>query len=695
MTPHFSSQLNELWAWLLRLMAPPLLMSVAEWIEARMRLPDTSAISGRYSLAVTPYLREPLEALSDPTVIEVAGQKSAQIGWTMGVVMGWTGYTIDQDPASMIVMFPRDKTARDFNIEKFEPVVESSPALAAKIDVKSRSKDYRQDHKTFPGGFVKLVGSNSTGGVKSTSAKRLIVEEPDDCNINLKGQGDSIELLRDRGKTYPDAKMLVGGTPTIKGVSSIEAEMQKSDQRYWYVPCHHCGESGPLTWDQVRWSSDPGVVHPVYGHAQPETARYVCAACGGEWSSTEKILNVARGEWRPTAPFRGIRGYYFNELMSPFAASALDRLVEKYLAAMHEDSTGNSGPLISFWNGTLGLPWEYTSDVPEEGELKERALDYPELTVPAGGLILTAGIDVQHDRIAIIIRAWGRGEESWLVWWGEIFGNALEAATWDEVYTMLFARTFRHASGAELGISAATFDASDGQTDDAVYKAVRQFNVRLRSRRCMAGKGSSVPTRDIFVKPATVEVNARTHKASKYGLPIYMIGGSRAKDLILGGEGGGRLKLTGTGPGRFHWYREVRPDYLEQLLAEVKAPVPGSRKGVKAWQKKAGKRNEALDCEVYALHAARSLRIDIFTESRWQAEEQRIRQPHLFVAPASTEVSVDEREPPETEPAEVAVEAAAEEPAEHTPAPLPVQPVAPIVRQAGPARRSGFAVNRW
>lgn len=706
-----SSRASEAIAGLQRRWAPPSLMSPAQWIEARMRLPETSAISGRYSLAVTPYLREPLEALNDPAVHEVCGQKSSQIGWTMGVVMGWQGYTIDQDPASMIVMFPRDKTWRDFNLEKFEPVIEASPALAEKIEVKTRSKDYRQDHKTFPGGFIKFVGSNSTGGVKSTSAKRLIVEEPDDCNVNLKGQGDSIELLRDRGKTYPDAKMLVGGTPTIKGISSIEAEMLKSDQRYWYVPCHHCGEASPLSWEHVKYSSDPAASHPIYGHALPETARYACPSCGAEWSTAEKNANCARGEWRATAPFRGIRGYFFNELMSPFAASALDRLVARYLEAVHEANIGNVGPLIAFWNGTLGLPWEYKNDVPEEDDLKQRGRQYAEFTVPAGGLLLTAGVDVQHDRLAIVIRAWGRGEESWLVWWGELFGNVLEPEVWEEAWSILFGRTFRHANGAELGLSAVSIDASDGQTDDAVYKAVRLFNGRLRARRCMAVKGSGSDTRDIFQKPTLKpgEVAARSHKATRYGLSLYMVGVSRAKDLILGGDGGGRMKLTGDGPGRIHWYKDVRPDYFEQVLAEIKAPAPGARKGVKVWQKKAGKRNEALDCEVYALHAARSLRIEIYTEARWRLLEQAMLQTNLFsqaLVPVEDEPEASDGDPPAApgdqaqEPALTVVAEAAL--AEDRPA-APVQtsvldmpmPVQPRRRTAQPRRRGVFSVGRW
>jgi phage terminase large subunit GpA-like protein len=117
-------------------------------------------------------------------------------------------------------------------------------------------KDQTALFKSYPGGFVKFVGSNSIADVKSTSARRLIVEEPDDCNLNLRGQGDSIKLIEERGKSFRDAKVLIGGTPSIKGVSSIDDEYDHSDRCEWHVPCPDCGEFQALEWEQVRWVED-------------------------------------------------------------------------------------------------------------------------------------------------------------------------------------------------------------------------------------------------------------------------------------------------------------------------------------------------------------------------------------------------------------------------------------------------------
>jgi phage terminase large subunit GpA-like protein len=322
-------------------------------------LSSLSALPGRFSFTITPWLQEPLECLSDPNVAEVVMQKSAQVGWTDGVMNNYLGFTIDVDPAPTIVMFPREKSGHDFNREKFEPMVEATKELAAKIVLKKRDPSNMVDTKQFPGGFIKYVGSNSPAGVKSTSAKRLIIEEPDDCNVNLKGQGDAIALLKERGKTFHDKKVVVGGTPTVEGMSAIVEEMQLSDKREWRVPCHACDTALPMTWGNVQWTNDTARHHPIFGSADTASARYLCPSCGVLWTDSERVQNARRGKWIPTTEFRGVAGFAINELVSGFAESTLPKLVEKYLRAEHEQKAGNSGEMVNFWNSTLGLPWAY------------------------------------------------------------------------------------------------------------------------------------------------------------------------------------------------------------------------------------------------------------------------------------------------------------------------------------------------
>lgn len=591
---------------------------------------------GRFSFLATPYLREIVDAAADPTVDRIVCRKSAQIGWTDGVVGNLVGWRIANNPGRILILFPREKTAIDFNDEKLEPMIEACPPLAERVRLTSRAAGNRQLFKKFPGGFLKLIASNAPGDVKSTSAPLVIVEEPDDANRNVRGQGDSIKLAEERAKSYHNALIVIGGTPTLDGTSAIDFEMAKTDRRLFHVPCHECGEAHPLAWENVHWDKDSTRPHEVYGKHHPETAHYVCPACAGVWQDAERVRNIRHGKWVATAPFRGARGYDgLSELYSPFPRSTMGRIVAKFLDAHREFAAGRSEKMIAFWNGSLGRSYQHTTDVPTTADLEARAEDYAEGTVPADGLALVMGVDVQHDRLALQIWAFGRDGESWLIYWGEEYGTTANPA--DPVWTALDAivdRSYPHASGGACEVEAVSIDSSDGQTADAVYAWVRA----RRRGRCtvMAIKGRSTANAEIFTTPPAHSIDPRTPtKASRHGVKVYPVGTDRAKDLILGFTAeGGRIKRfdraadgtvsTGRGPGRMHWYRGVRGDFYEQL-ADSEVKIPSARAGGKlTWTLKTGRRNEALDCAVYAEHAARALRLHLATHAGWELRREAI-----------------------------------------------------------------------
>lgn len=682
--------------------APPPRMTTREWADRFMYLSSDSgsARPGKYSSELTPWLQEIQDAVDDPAVHKIVCMKSSQVGWTVGVVLAYICRRIDQDPCPIVVMFPTDSAGKEFNQEKFVPTVDVTPVLREKVDVStSRRSGNRAHFKKFMGGFLKFVGSNSPRSVKSSSAPVLVVEEPDDANRDVKGQGDSIRLLEDRAKTHERSKVIVGGTPTLKDLSAVERDYLNSDQRKLFVPCHDCGEEHVLDWANVHWDEDPDHGHEVYGHALPETAWYTCPHCGSVWNDSEKNRNVRRARWRATAPFTGVAGFgYISELYVGWRNSRLENLVRKYLVAKHKESQGDISEILAFWNSTLGLPYEFGGGNLNAEELAACGEDYPELTIPRGGLVVTVGIDVQHDRFAVIIRAWGRGEESWLSYWGELWGTVTDSTdpVWTELERLVFG-PLRHASGREVFARAVSIDSSDGNTSDLVYGWVRRMQRKYPRVTIMAVKGASESgtEREIFSLPKRVDHRTLT-KASRLGLQVFLVGTGRAKDLILGSNSNaGRIRLAGTGPGRFHVYRDVRADYWEQLTNEVKAPSRRHR-GKLIWQQKAGKPVEALDCEVYALHAARAVKVHIMSDAQWTHLEQRLSHKDLFAA--STDVATEAQPPTPEAPT-------ASEPADRTdatatqnappPAPEPAPQERPPRRQKRRQSSTGFGSDDW
>ncbi len=627
---------------------PPPDIPTRQWAKKYFRLPEEGAdLPGCYNPDYVPYLWGVFHALDDPEVRVVVLQKAAQIGWTFGLI-AFLGKRITCMPSAILMMFPKEGAGREFEDEKLTPSVKATPAISAVMDVStSRKAGNRAMHKKFVGGFLKLVGSNSASSVKSTPCPLVIVEEPDDTSDNVKDQGDAIRLAKERLKRFRRSKMILGGTPAVKGLSRIEENINISDQRVLPIACHDCGDVHVLDFEHVKWlEKEGGADHPVFRRADPDSAVYVCPHCGSvwdDWNRQQNVLNTCRAAdeagdpwcgWVPTVETSGnVVGFKeLNELYVCMPGTQLADVVRDYLEAEHDAANGDESARIVFQNSKLGRPYEYKDEQADESVLRDAAQNYPEMVVPDGGLLITASIDVQHDRLALIIRAWGRGEESWLLTWRElrVDNTAVDKndAVWNALDEVIFS-VIPHSNGQQMFVSAVSIDSSDGQTNDAVYHWVRTRQKRRSSVLIMAVKGSSMQQDpEIFSTPRAKSIDHRNPnrqtKADRHGVKIYMVGTNKAKDWLAG-----QLNLEASGGGRFHYFADVRNDYFKQITSEVKAPHRSIR-GRRVWQKKSGRRNEVLDCEVYGLHAARALRVHLMTPEKWDNLEHDLMQSDLF-----------------------------------------------------------------
>lgn len=625
---------------------PPPKVPTRDWLRDHFQLPaEAGDGAGRYNPDHVPALWGLMAALDDDNARAVISMKAAQVGWTM-LLVGFLGKRIHTQPSGMVALFAKEGDARDFNDEKFSPAIAATPVLSKLIDVTtSRKSGNRATRKRFPGGFLKLVGSNATGNVKSTPAGLVVVEEPDDTNENVKQQGDAIRLVKERLKRQRSGKLVLGGTPSVAGLSRVEEQINLSTQRVLPVTCHDCGEQHVLDWVNVHWvDRDDGQPHPVFGMADPDSAVYSCPHCGSawdDWQRKQNILNTVRNAedsgdpycgWVPTVDPEqagGVEGFKeLSELYVCLEGTGLADVVRDYLEAEHDAERGDESGRVVFVNSKLGRPYAYRSNLPARDVLEARALDYPELTVPDGGLIITAGIDVQGDRVAVLLDAWGREEESWTFYVGELYGNTILPSdpVWDGLDKLLF-QTFTTQSGMRLKISAISIDSSDGNTSDAVYSWVRDRQ-GIRGVQVLAIKGGSQDygKLEIFSRPKpSIDTKGRRHtKAHKYGLTPYIVGTHKAKDLLAA-----RMELDGTGPGRWHWYKDIRADFYDHITGEVKAPHRSIR-NKKIWQQKSGQAIEFWDCKVYSLHASRAAKVHLMKAGQWDHLEAFLKQQDLF-----------------------------------------------------------------
>jgi phage terminase large subunit GpA-like protein len=513
-----------------------------------------------------------MDAIADPRVREIWVQKSAQVGWTE-ILGNAVAYFMDQDPSTMLLLQPTLDIGEAWSKDRLAPMIRDTPKLHGLVrDVRSRDSGNTLLHKQFPGGHITIAGANSAASLASRPIRVVLCDEVDRYPPSAGTEGDPIHLARERSKRFQNRRFLAGSTPTVKDVSRIEAGFRESDQRRFFVPCVHCGEHQYLKWSQVRWPD-----------GMPDEAKYVCEHCGVLLDDGERAAMIEGGEWRATKPFNGIVGFHIWEAMSPM--SRLSDMARGFIRAKEFPEQ-----LKGWINTTLGETWE-----DREGEglnadlLESRAGKYASWTAPNGAMLLTAGVDVQRDRVEVGLYAFGPGEETWTIAHTVIYGSPTDAKTWAQLDDLL-ARKVPRDDGAALPIAATLVDAGDGQTAGFVLDYCRT----RRKRNILAGKGQSQAGKQAIGKPSKVDVNVRG-QTIKRGAELWPVGSDTIK---------GTLAARFAAEGFIHFPNDLPREYYEQLTAERLRTKFTHGIPHRVWTKPSGARNEALDCFVYAYAAA-------------------------------------------------------------------------------------------
>ena len=579
-------------------------LTVSVWADQfRMLSSKASAEPGPWRTSRTPYLMEPMDCLSSSSTVQrVVMMFAAQTGKTEAG-SNWLGYVIDHAPGPMLCVQPTVEMAKRLSKQRLESMISETPCLTEKIaPARSRDSGNTMFSKEFPGGMMLLTGANSATGLRSAPCRYIFADEIDAFPADVDGEGDPVSLAEKRATTFARRKILLTSTPTVKDHSRIEAEYLRSDQRRYFVPCPKCGEMQWLKWSQVRWEDN-----------DPQTAKYQCEKCHGKFTDMHKPAMLRAGEWRATAPGDGkTRGYQLSGLYSPLGWFSWADMVEEFLRAKSD------APALKTWvNTRCAETWEedYASKVSADG-LRERCEDFPMGVMPEGSSVLTFGIDVQDNRLAISGWAWGRDEEAWLIYHQEIFGDPSRADLWKQVDEAVL-REWDHASGRKLRPDVVAID-SGGHFTAEVYQFARE-----RARQgVIAIKGASARNKPVIGRASKVDLNSRG-RTLKRGAVVHSVGTDTAKTTLFA-----RLKHNEAGEGYLHFPTETTDEFFKQLTAE-KQVLKHTRGGfpVREWVKKPNARNEALDTLVYAFAGLNYLYQRRDRRTIWDQYERRLEEP--------------------------------------------------------------------
>ncbi len=404
-------------------------------------------------------------------------------------------------------------------------------------------------------------------------------------------------------------KVFLVSTPTIRGLSRIEREFEASDQRRYFVPCPHCGAMQWLKFERLRWQK-----------GKPETAEYHCEGCEQAIAEHHKTAMLEAGEWRPTAEAADPNtvGYHLSALYSPVGWLSWERIVRAWDAAQGSDEA-----IKAFRNTILGETWVETGEAPDWQRLYDRRERWTSGTVPAGGLFLTAGADVQKDRIEVDVWAWGRGLESWLIDHLVIEGGPGDPECWQGLSDLL-GRTWQHASGMPMTIARLSIDT--GYETSAVYGWARQVGfAQVAPVKGVEGFNRSSPVSGPTYVDATI-----AGKRLRRGARLWTVAVSTFKAetyRFLRQERPTREEIAAGAtypPGTVHLPGWADSEWLKQLVAEQLVTVKNKRGFARLEWQKLRERNEALDARVYARAAAWIAGADRWSEAQWAEMERQV-----------------------------------------------------------------------
>jgi len=495
----------------------------------------------------------------------------AQLGKTE-VILNIVGYHIDNDPSPILVLQPTLEMAQAFSKDRVAAgLIKSTPALRGKVkDPRSRDSGNTTLHKVFPGGALTMVGANSPSGLASRPIRIVLCDEVDRYPPSAGSEGDPIQLAKKRSATFWNRKLILVSTPTNTDNSRIQDAFDKSDQRYYHVPCKHCESDQVLKWSNVKWQDN-----------DPDTAQYVCDHCGVLWTDADRVWSVRNGTWIANKPFRGVAGYAISGLYSPW--TPLPDAVKEFLAVKK-----NPEQLRVWTNTYLGQTWSDIGETVDDYMLSERREEMP--SIPDDALVLVAGVDVQDNRLEISIIGFGRDDESWVVDHITLYGDPSTPQLWTALDSYLFAQ-YETESGRQIAIRAACID-SGGHFTNSVYAYCK----KNAGRKVFAIKGVGGEGKPVAGRPSKNNVGR---------CPLFPIGVDTVKDLMFA-----RMRIQEMGPGYIHFSDKLNDEYFRQLTAEK--IVTKYHKGYKKRVfEKIRARNEALDCMVYAYAAYAIIGINI------------------------------------------------------------------------------------
>jgi len=600
---------------LARVMAPPPPFDMTRWCEENITFDERSPMPGPFRISRFPFIREIHEVLSpEHPAREVTVRGSAQWGKTVSIIQPTVGAWHEYTPLDSLVVHPTQSAATEWVDNKWLPMRRSTSALREIFgDGRGENKDAKFNQETLArNGSLKVASAGSPADLTGTTRRLVVMDDLSKWEMTDKGDPEALALSRAEG--FEDAKILRVSTPLIRGTCRITRAFDRSDQRHFYVPCPHCGNRAPLTWENFKASIEPERLH---------AAHFTCEACGSAIEHGDKERIVGQGSWvahnqRGDHPgFHLWRAYAPQRDWASIAVSYAQVMGWTRLATSQQTAEAVSSAIEAeteqvFWNDVLGLPYEQASKGPDWEALRNRVENaseedgLPKGILPSSGFILSAGVDCQDDRMEFHLVAFGRNYRRWVIDY-RVIPHTIGSEEGRAALDALLKADWRTGRGLRVAIDMMAVDVGT-YTED-----VWSWAKRHPWSRVILVKGASSQTGPVMM-PMKFE-RRKDGQAKRAQKRAFMLNVSQLKADFFAWL----AKEDPIERGHVAFARGLGDEYYRQITSEVRV-LKRARTGAvtSSWElAEPGRRNEGLDTMNYAEAAARRKGWASMTDEQW------------------------------------------------------------------------------
>jgi phage terminase large subunit GpA-like protein len=598
-------------------------LDINQWADKYRILPqETSSEFGKWRTNRFPFIRRFQFCMSPQSIAKmIVAMKGHQLAFTEAVINAMM-YNTDQNPGPMLYIQKTKEATKEFVTQKFEPSIRVTDRVAKTLGAnKHHSYSDGVFNKGFAGGFISLGGANSGSFLKSKSIRDAFLDEEDSYELNIDNDGSPVKMVLFRQSNFPGSKTVRISTPKIKETSTIEPAYEAGSMEKYYIPCPHCnpkadryGNIFVIIWEMIKYSDE---INPL--NNLPIDYWLECPHCMERIEEEQKTWMLDNGRWlSDKGKLKGdlyevgdveYPSFHISSLYSPYGFySWLDAIRDWF----DYNNSKDKAILQALVNQVFGKTYSLAGQDISGHQLSKHKEDYINLDtgeiveVPNGVLILTAGIDIQADRIEVEICGWGLYGESWsidyAVFWGNtgFLGNneGIDPSTglttcWTELDRYLL-RRWKHVSGVEMPVECVCIDSQYKTEQVHVFCRLRE------NRHIFPGRG------EIEKKSGYIKRPKKRHE--RFQTWLFYVMTDTIKDQIHEW-----FKLDHPGPGYCHFpNKEVYDEkYFYGLTIENKKIHQVKGQKVLRWENPSGGRNEPWDCRVYSFGALQILNIDL------------------------------------------------------------------------------------